>query len=442
MPRAASPAPPAATLAAPTPTAAMTPNMAPAPAMGSGFAIPPGAPPPKLGSVEAAFEQTGMADKFNGRVESCWYCLRKYKTGKKAETYRLFFEINIRADDRTLGVDGLVTEYLGVDDLRQWVPSRTDPIWNGTQWVYTPAGSISGQPVTLDMAIPVNGQPMNIWAALAEGLSGFPSGKLKADGVTADTAMMAPDDWKGWYAIPGISNSHDNFAAQTKFEHFKKELEKTGYKARAPHINWADMRQFLVGVYGFWVRLPYSFKGEGEGAAGIGGGQPGGGQPDGQGRKPIDPLCLGQIIDLGPISGAGPGPSPAVAAQSLSMPAPTPVPAPAPVPAAVPVPAQPVQMAMPGTPVAQVAPMPATTPASATPDAIAQAQALTNQILTEMVASNPGGLTKQQVGDIVFQRAGMYGLGCLNDANWMVGDDRTFAFNPEKGLILPLPASA
>lgn len=425
MPRASAPAAQAATVAASNiPPAIQMPQSA------MGFNVPLGAPPPKFGSIEAAFEQTGMADKFNGRVESCWYCLRKYKTGKKAETYRLFFELNIRADDSSLGSDGLVTEYLGVDDLRQWVPSRTDPVWNEAQrqWVYTPAGSINGQLVTLDMTIPVNGQLMNIWAALAEGLSGFPSGKLKADGVTPDTAMMAPDEWKGWYAVPGISNSHDNFAAQTKFEHFKKELEKTGYKARAPHVNWNDLRQFLVGVYGFWVRLPYSFKGD-DGA---------GFQPDAQGRKPIDPLCLGQIIDLGPISGAGPGPVAGVApvaAQSLSMPTPTQEPLPPMSPAfaaaVAGAPVLPAQMTMPGT--GTLPP-----PSSASPDAKAQAEALTNQILTQMAAQNPAGLTKKDVGDIVFQQAGMHGLGALNDAAWMVGDDRTFAFDPSRGLILPL----
>lgn len=418
MPRASAPAAQAATAAAPMPNAVAASTI-PAPTTGFGFAIPPGAPLPKMGNTGADFEATGMADKFNGRCESVWACLRKYKSGKKAESYSLFARVNIRADDPSLGTNGLVSEFYRIDDLRQWVPSRIDPRYDEQtrQWVYTPAGSINGQPVSMD-----------VFRALADGTSGFPSGKFKADGVTPDTAIEAPEDWSGWYIVPGPDNTHDNFAKGTKWEHFKLELEKTGYRARAPHINWADFRYFLVGVYGFWVRLPYSFKGD-DGA---------GFQPDAQGRKPIDPLCLGQIIDLGPISGAGPGPVAGVApvaAQSLSMPTPTQEPLPPMSPAfaaaVAGAPVLPAQMTMPGT--GTLPP-----PSSASPDAKAQAEALTNQILTQMAAQNPAGLTKKDVGDIVFQQAGMHGLGALNSADWMIADERTFAYNPERGLILPL----
>lgn len=411
------------------PAAAPMTGAAPTTIAGSsmGFAIPPGAPPPKLASAGAEFEQTGLADKFNGRCESLWYCLRKYKTGKKAESYSLFVELNIRADDPSLGTNGLVSEYFRADDLRQWVPSRTDPQWNGQQWVYTPAGSINGQPVSMD-----------VFRALADGLSGFPSGKFKADGVTPETAVTAPDDWKGWYAVPGPDNTHDNFAKNTKWDHFKKELEKTGYRQRAPHINWADLRQLLVGVYGFWVRLPYVF---GDGTQQMD-------QQQGQGeRKPIDPLCLGQVLDLGPISGAG-GPVAAgvsamavPAAQSLTM-----APAAAAAvqyrdPASPPPAPAPVQMDMPtapapaSVPAAQVAPM----PASATPDAKALAEAITNQVLTELAqARGAAGISKADAGNAVFEKAGANGLLFLNSADWMVGDDRTFGYVPEKGLIVPL----
>lgn len=404
MPRASAPA------AAPAPNLTNPATMAPAPAMG--FAIPPGAPPPKLASAGADFEQTGLADKFNGRCESMWYVLRKYKTGKKAESYSLFVELNIRADDPALGTNGLVTEVFRAADLRQWVPSRTDPMWNGSQWVYTPAGTINGQPVSMD-----------VFRALADGLSGFPSGKFKADGVTPETAMTAPDDWKGWYAVPGPDNTQDNFPKNTKWDHFKKELEKTGYKAQAPHINWGDLRQLLVGVYGFWVRLPYSF-GDGQQMQETGGG-------DG-GRKPIDPLCLGQILDLGPISGAGGVVVPAQ--QSLSgMGGMAPVTAPVQVaaPAAAPTPA--IQPAP--APVAAVVPV----PASATPDAKAQAELVTNQVLTELAQQRgPAGISKAEAGTVVFEKAGANGLLYLNSADWMVGDDRTFGYVPEKGLIVPL----
>lgn len=360
------------------------------PAAGFGVGIPPGAPPPRIASARPSeMVSTGLANNFNGRVVSGWFLPRKYKTGKKANTYSLFYELNIQADDDTLGRGGIVTEYYKISGLNQWVPSRTEPVWDGQRWVYTPAGG-----------------DLSLYMKLHTGEAGFPV----ANGQPGETAMLPPDDWRGFFATPGAQNSTDNFPKGTKYEQLLLELEKAGYAAKAPHINWGDTRQFLVGVYGTWVRLPYEFKG---GAA-----------PDD--AQKTDTLCLAQILDLGPISGSGTmvagagGPAEAVPAQ-VSIPAAvatTPVPAPA-------------------AAVASASPL-----GRNDPRAISDA---TNEILTALAAQKgAAGLAKQDAGVAVFEGVnnrnldGATALRFLNDNEWMEADERTFGYDASRGLVLPL----
>lgn len=361
MPKVSAPptAPPPAAIAA-------MPGSGPGP--GTGFQVPPGAPPPVMGTNSASqMVNTGLASKFNGRALSLWYLPRKYSTGKKANTYSLFAEINIQADDPELGKGGIVTEYYKVDDLNQWVPSRTDPVYDGTNWIYTPAGG------TLDQ-----------YMALHQGALGWPdpTGKVRADG-SPETAVMPPDDWRGWYTVPGKQRSHDGFPNSTKWGQFLKELDKPGieYGRRCPHINVNDLRQFLVGVYGYWVRLPFEFKG--------------GLAPDlmgGDGKQnQLDTLCLQEILDLGPISGAT-GPT--------------------------------------ATTLTTLAPAILAAPATLAP--------ATNDVLTQLVTAK-GQLTKAEAGVAVYEKVGAEGLLLLNNQDWMVGDDRTFGYDAARGLLVPLP---
>lgn len=371
------------------------PAAAPAPIQASvAMTAPTPAAPPRMASGDREAVATGLANKFNGRVESFWLLPRMYKTGKKAFQYQLFAEINIRADDTTLGHNGLVTEYYKIAGLNQWVPSRDIHMSNdGQTWVYVPAGSVNGQPATLD-----------IYQQLSEGKTGFPTGKQNPDG-TPELAIIPPDDWRGWFAIPGLQNSTDNWPRGTKWIQFLDELGRCEYKKKAPHISWGDFRQFLVGVYAHWVRMPFKFEG--------------GSAPADTDGKSIDTLCIAEILDLGPISGGG---------QTFQVQAPA---------AAV---VAPVVMAP--TP----APVPVAAPAAAInrndPAAI---EAAANTIITQLVvAKGPAGVTKAELSAPLFQgvnAAGLDGAKALllaNDNDWMEGDNRTFAYDRARGVAVPL----
>lgn len=395
---------------------------APAP---SGFNAPPGVPPPRVASFGDEFVSTGLANNFNGRVLAGWLLPRKYSKGAKAGVYSLTYELIIQADDTSIGKNGVVVEYYKVDALNQWVPSRSEPVWDVTtnQWVYIPAGTIPGTNVAADL---------DVYALLHKGERGFPSP------VPNESAILPPDDWRGFMAIPGKENNRDNFMKNTKFDHFKKELKKVQYREKAPHINWGDTRQFLVGVYGKWVRIPYEWEG--------------GNKPDD--AQQIDTLCLAEILDLGPISGSQGAPA-MVAAPTFTLP-PTPVPAPTfAVPATTPAtmtmtPQQiaagvtepaavvaPAQMAMPTAVAASIPTASRTDPAAIS--------AAANEILTALVKQR-GSLTKQEAGVALMEGVNARGLDgaaalvqCLNNNDWMVGDDRGFGYIPEKGTMVPLP---
>ncbi len=398
---------PKATTAAPAPApAAVAMTAAAAPAQSFGFNVPPGVAPPRIASADHEFANTGLANKFNGRVESIWLLPRMYKKGAKAFQYQCFVELNIRADDTTLGRDGLVTEYYKAAGLNQWVPCRDihmTPAGDG--WVYVPAGSVNGQPATLE-----------IYQLLSEGKTGFPTGKTNPDG-TAELAVLPPDDWRGWFAIPGLQNSTDNWPRGTKWAQFKDELNNVKYKERAPHIQWGDFRQFLVGVYAHWVRMPFVFSG---------------GSAPADAEK-TDTLCIAEILDLGPISGRGQTVQVQVAAPVAAMPAPAPAP---------------IAMQAPVAMAPMPAPAPVAAPASAAaanrsdPAAIDSA---TNAIITQLVtAKGPTGVTKAELGNPVFQGVNAQGLDgarallLVNDPDWMEGDARTFAYDRVKGLAVPL----
>lgn len=396
------------------------------PAPATGFNVPAGVPPPMMASSNPdRMVQAGLANNFNGRVASLWLLPRKVQSGKKKGVYELFCELNIQADDSGLGHDGIVTEYFKVDQLSQWVPSRVDPVWNGTAWVYTPAGSVAGQPATLETYMALHGG------------NGFPSGKFDAQG-RAETSVLPPDDWRGWYAIPGAQNSRQDFMKGTKWEAFTKALRTLGYDKAAPHVNWGDFRQLLVGVYGKWLRMPFEFSG---GVAPV---DEGG---DGQQKKP-ETLCMVELLDLGPISGvagrsmvAGGG----LAAPAAVVVAPATVaPAPAPVFDAQSMIAAASIGALPG----QAGPVAATPAGGLTakndPRAVSDA---TNAILTAAVAQKPAGILKSEGGSLVYEGVNNLGLDgalalrWLNDNEWMEDDERTFGYDAAKGLIVPLPAA-
>lgn len=390
MPKASTAAAPAAAPAPIQASVAMTAPI-PAPMAAPGFAVPAGLAPPRMASGDREAVATGLANKFNGRVESFWLLPRMYKTGKRAFQYQLFAEINIRADDSTLGHNGLVTEYFKIAGLNQWVPSRDIHMSSDRQtWVYVPAGSVNGQPATLD-----------IYQQLSEGKTGFPTGKQNPDG-TPELAILPPDDWRGWFAIPGAQNSADNWPRGTKWIQFLDELGRCEYKKKAPHISWGDFRQFLVGVYAHWVRMPFKFEG--------------GSAPADADGKSIDTLCIAEILDLGPISGGG---------QTFQ------VQAQAPVAAVV-------------APVAMPASAPAPAPAINRNDPAA-IEAAANAIITQLVvAKGPAGVTKAELSAPLFQGvngAGLDGAKALllaNDNDWMEGDNRTFAYDRARGVAVPL----
>lgn len=407
--------------AAPAPTA-------PAPALGipagTPSAAPSGAPPPRMASLRPdTFVQTGLADKFNGRVTQCWYVPRKYPVAARSKaklagqryTYAMTLMLVIQADDHSLGDNGIVSEFLRLDDLSQWVPSRTDPQWNGTTWVYQPAGSIQGQPATLEN-----------YLALHNG-AGFPTGKMEmtkegqpvldTNGQPVpETMMLAPEDWWGWLPAPGAQNSREGFKQGTKAAQFSKQLEVLEYHKKAPHINWADLRQFLVGVYGYWVRLPFTFSG--------------GGMPEGAEQQKIDTLCLAEILDLGPVSS-----NVGLAPVGTNFSAPVTVPA-APVPLQV---AAPAPTPVP-TPAAST--LPATGPGHTQRNDPATVSAATNEILTLLAQGKGGaGLSKQDAGQQLYEQLngrgleGALGLTFLNNNEWMGADERTFYWVPAKGMM-------
>lgn len=393
--------------------------------------VPPGVPPPNIPSNHPdQFVSVGLANNFNGRALSLYYLARKIEAGKNAKEksakegiYELAVEINIQADDESLGHNGIVTEYIKADVLTQWVPSRVDPVWvsvpgegqyNG-HWQYTPAGTIGGVQATLDM-----------YELLALGKSGFPvfgqggQPELNPDG-TSKTAVLPPDDWKGWFVIPGKNNSRQGLMKGTKWNHFTSELERVGYRSKAPHINWGDFRQFLVGVYGTWTRMEFTFSG---GAA-----PPR--MPGQQGK--IETLCLSSILDLGPISGNG-GPvavaAPPVPAAALTMQVPAPAAAVAPA-------------AQAPAPAASASPLGGKDPAlvSAAMDKMLAA------LVAAKVAVGQPGATQQEAATLVYNELGTQGLdqalglrwmNDVQDGGWMVADERQFAYDQKTGMLLPL----
>lgn len=404
------------------PTTTTTTGAMPTP----GFSIPPGAPPPMFASANSdQAVSAGLANNFNGRVESVWFLPRKLGDKvqeKKKNTYELFAEVNIRTDDATLGRDGIVTEYYKVDSLNQWVPSRTDPVWDGQRWVYTPAGNFSdGQgnvfPATLEH-----------YMSLHLGQSGFP---VPGDASGKETAVLPPESWKGWYMVPGLQNSRHGHMKGTKYDQFLEALKKTGYYQKAPHIQSFDMRQFLVGVYGFWVRIPYEWRG---------------------GQKPADAkdsdfLVMADILDLGPISGAS-GP---VTSASVQVAVPAAVvapvaPAPAPAPVVQPVVQAPISAPGPAQSPANMTPqmMEATRPAAATAPSndIPAIEAALNESLTRQAqAAGAAGVPILSALTVAYEELngkGLNGAQALvysKNHEWLGGDDRTFFYLESKGMI-------
>jgi hypothetical protein len=419
---------PKAKLAVPA-TAAPATMMMTAQPVPMSVGAPLGVPPPNIPSNHPdQFVSVGLANNFNGRVQSLAYLARKIEAGKQAKEktakegiYELAVELSILADDRSLGKDGIVTDYIKADVLTQWVPSRTDPVWvsvpgegqYGGHWQYTPAGTIQGMPATLDM-----------YELLALGKSGFPTPDNAIDPATGQpkTAVLPPDDWKGWFLIPGKNNSREGLMKGTKWNHFTTELERTGYRTMAPQINWGDFRQFLIGVYGTWVRMEFTFSG--------GSAPPQMPGQQGNARK-IETLCLAKILDLGPISGAG-GPI------TLSTPAPAPAVAPvvtAPV-AAVQVPAP-----TPATPAAS--PLGGKDPAVVS----AAMDKMLGGLVAAKVASGAGGATQQEAATLVYNELTSQGLDAalglrwmneVADDGWMLGDERPFAYDQVAAKLLPL----
>jgi hypothetical protein len=399
-----------------------------APTPGAGFAVPPGVPPPMFAVANSdQAVSAGLANNFNGRVESVWFLPRKLGDKVKQEkrnTYELFAEVNIRADDATLGRDGIITEYYKVDSLNQWVPSRTDPQWDpqSQRWVYAPAGNFS------DAQGNVFPATFEHYMALHLGQSGFP---VPGDATGKETAVLPPESWKGWYMVPGIQNSRHGHMKGTKWDQLLDAVKKTGYYQKAPHIQAFDMRQFLVGVYGFWVRIPYEWRG---------------------GSKPADAkdsdfLALAEILDLGPISGASgpvqvqvPASMPQVAAMPAQAPAPAPMAA-APSPAPAPVVSS-ANMTPQQTGAAGQAPV-APTPAAATPSKeMAAIGAAVNEILAQQAqAAGAAGMPVLSAGSAVFEGLnarglnGAQGLLVMQDKAWLGGDDRTFFYVEHKGMI-------
>jgi hypothetical protein len=387
------------------PAAGVASTSLPAPFTISGVTIPPGAPPPRLGASHPdQLTGGGLANNFNGRVVSIWLLPRKYKTGKKANTYSGFAEITIKADDDSLGDHGLVREYYNVTALNQWVPSRVEPVWNGQTWVYTPAGGDLG-----------------LYMKLHTGEAGFPV----PNGQPGETAIMPPDDWRGFFWIPGAQNADDKLRAKgTKWDQFITQLKLAGYYAKAPHVSTNDMRQFLIGVYGHWVRLDYEFTG----------GQAPAMEP---GQNKPQTLCLAEILDLGPISGAG-GP---VAAGAQAVQAMQAAVSPAALQTATIQAPQQVVAAPIAAPNAQ-APAPAGAVARDDPAAISAAS---NEILTTLVAARGvAGVLKGEAGQPLYDQLntrglnGARGLLLLNDIGWMEGDDRTFGYVAASGMMVPL----
>lgn len=399
--------------------------------------LPPGVPPPLIPSMDPErFVSVGLANNFNGRPVSLFLLPRKSEKGKKAGTYGLSVELNIQADDTTLGPnhDGMVTEYMNADTLAQWVPSRVDPVWNGSTYIYTPAGSNNGQPATLDdyLALSLGRTPDGR-------IIGFPTGEIDPVTQQPKTAVLPPEDWKGYFPIPGKMCSRTELMRGTKWQQFLKEVAKTGYRERAPHINWWDFRKFLLGSYFTWVRVPFEFSG---GQAPV--------MDDGE--KRIETLCPTMLLDLGPVAGTS---------ISVAVPAGVPVSAPlAPAPLPVVAPAAPVAPVAAPVQVTQPASMAsladltqavAASPLGGKDPAIVSAAA--NAILTALVAqwvaagSNPNSpVNKTAAGTAVYEglnRQGLdsgLGLRFVNDNEWMEGDERTFSYDAAKGLLLPLNA--
>lgn len=383
------------------------------PSAGAGAMPPPGAPPPRRPSGNPEKDVGGgLANNFMGRVHLLAFLPRKISAGKKTGCHELFVELVIQADDHSLGKDGVVIEYMKADQLNQWVPSNSDPVWDGANYIYTPAGGVG----------------LDVYQLLHEGRTGWPEigpdGQPKYEGVNPDgspkavMSVLPPDSFRGYTVIPGPQNSRDEFLKGTKWQQFRKELKRIGYDTKAPHINWYDMRYFLVGVYGRWVRVPFKFEG---------GAPPEDfGKADGQGgqqRGELTTLCLDEIFDLGPISGkTAPGATIAV---------------PAGVPAGVPAPsmAQTLPAAMASAPTA-----PAPTPAGA--GTLGDLEAAVDQIIREAAAAKGAtGLLKSEAGVLVHATINAQGKDgakaflLVNDNEWLGGDARSFFYIPAKGLI-------
>lgn len=385
----------AATPASGQPTAAGTPG------------VVGGAPPPRLGTNDPdLLIPGGLADKFNGRVVSLAAGPRLYKSGRKKGTYSGFNRMLIQADDDTLGQNGVVTEFYGATGLNQWVPSRRAPEWNAAtqQYVYYPAGPANATPE----------QMMQFYMALHMGQVGWPAPQGTKDVLQGNLVggqpvlVTAPDDYWGTMWVPGPQNSKENLPLGTKWAQFLEELKKVNYYARAPHVPRYDYSQFLVGVYGKWVRLPFEFRGGPPDDAGS--------EEGGQQRR-LETLCLVEILDLGPISGGG-------ASPMVTVPATVPTAAPA--------------------TAAQVAPAPVPVAAPVPAANNGGVEAATNAVITQLVAGKPAGVSKAEVGTALYAQISGMGLPgeqallLVNNAAWVIGDDRTFGYDESTGVFLPL----
>lgn len=372
MPQAKKAAAPATPATATAPTAGL--------AQPQGMA---GVPPPRFGvNVAEELVVTGLANNFIGKVVSLSYLPRKQQKGAKANTYTLFVELVIQSEDQSVGKNGIVVEYYGCGNLNQWVPSSTEPVWDGNNWTYAPSGGTVDDYMQLHL-----------------GESGF-----EVEGSPGELAVMPPDNFRGHYVIPGKQNSQTNLPKGTKWSRMLDELTTLGYTpTKFPGVAFHDFRSFLIGTVAMWVRLPFEFKG---------GGKPLEMEPGQRGPEVLLPT---EVYTWG--TGGAPG----VAAV-----APPTTPAPAVRPATAP------------------AQAPTTAPAAAP---AAGLEATVNEILTGYaVNAGEAGISKNDISNTLFKELQARGLGAaaarglvlLNNSDWMIGDERTFAYDAAAGMLYPL----
>lgn len=371
--------------------------MAQAPLPGPGITTPGGIH--LAGFDPDRMVQTGLPSKFKGLLAAIFYLPRKMGdkvTGKKAGTWSLSAEIHVIPDDMGLATatvtlpDGrklpTVREILRVDDLNQWVPS-------------------------LDGGAPAG--------ATLETYLGLHAGTLAINEADIDKC-------RGFYLFPGAQNSRPQTSNSTKWHQWCRAL----VDAKVPPAVFrgaVDIRTLTAmsptgagGIYGFWERIEFKFKGGGKPPDLGAGGQ----------DQVNDTLVLTEFFGLQQLPGAAAGASVAVAAPMASMSPPAPAPVQAPAPAAV------------------AAPTNTAAPAAAPGGDIGPeieaflVQALATQAAQAAAAGQaPGGLTAGAVMNDVYQhfqttsQRGAAAIVKLNDTAWFLSGDRSYWTIPRKGMI-------